>query len=140
MITKNQNITIDKKARDELVDCSIRLGQVCWDVYRQTKVGFPRVFMLPGGAARRRANELFHLGFCGRLFMCPPSDSATWDADTEMSEGDALWQEYLGTMDGKVVLGCGVYPDTPEFILNYAREFFLEGFRAGTIAVREIFR
>ena len=137
MITKKQNFTIDKKERDELIDFGIRIGQTCWDVYRQTTVGFPRVFMLPSDAARRRANELFHLGFCGRLFMCPPTDPSV---DAETSEGEALWRDYLATMNGKVVLGCGTYPDTPEFVLDYAKNFFLEGFRAGTIAVSEIFQ
>ena len=118
--------------RDELIDFGLQVGQACWEVYCRSKVGFPRVFMLPNDDVRRRANELFHLGFCACLFRCPPSDVA--------AEGEALWNEYLGTMDGKVVLGFGIYPGTPEFILDYAKGFFLEGFSAGTIAVREIFR
>ena len=140
MITQNQNILLDKKERDELVDFGIRIGQACWDVFRQSKFGFPRVFMLPSDDSRRRANELFHLGFCARLFACPPTDLETSDADTERIECEMMWQDYLGTMAGKIVFGYGVYPDTPEFILGYAREFFLAGFQAGTIAVREIFR
>jgi hypothetical protein len=88
--------------------------------------------MLPNDDARRRANELFHLGFCARL-VSPPTDSET-------SLGEMLWEDYLATMDGKIVLGCVTYPDTPEFILGYAKEFFLEGCRAGAITVREIFQ
>ena len=136
MITTKPNI--DKKKRDELIDFGIRIGQICWDVFCRSKVGLIRVLMLPGDAERRRANELFHLGFCARLFMCPPDENST--GDTETSECEAMWQNYLGTMDGKIVLGDVAYPDMPEFILNYARDFFLEGFRAGTMAVREIFR
>jgi hypothetical protein len=125
---------LDKKDRDELIDFGIRLGQACWDVYCRSKAGFPRVFMLPNDTARRQANELFHLGFSARLFMCPPDTAA------ETSDGEALWEAYLDTMDGKVVLGSIAYPDTPEFILDYAKDFFLQGFSAGTIAVREIFK
>ena len=121
--------------RDELVDFGIRLGQVCWDVYCRSKYGFPRVFMLPSDAARRQANELFHLGFSARLFLCPPSDAVT-----EAFDGKMLWSKYLSTMEGKVVLGFSAYPDTPEFILAYAKDFFLQGFTAGAIAVREIFK
>ena len=135
MITTKPNI--DKKECDELIDFGIRIGQTCWDVFCRSKVGFIRVFMLPDDAARRRANELFHLGFCARLFMCPPDENST--DDTEMSECEAKWQNYLCTMNGKIVLGDVAYPDTPKNILNYAKGFFLEGFRAGTIAVREIF-
>jgi len=135
MITKSQNITLDKQARNEIIDFGLRLGQVCWDVYCQSSVGFTRLFMLPSDAARRRANELFHLGFCARLIICPPTD-----ADTETSDGEMMWKDYLATMDGRVVLGCVAYPDTPEFILDYAKHFFLEGFVAGTISVRELFK
>jgi len=127
--------TLDKKDRNEIIDFGLRLGQVCWDVYCQSPVCFTRLFMLPNDAARRRANELFHLGFAGRMIICPPSDASTEDSD-----GETLWQSYLDTMDGRVVLGCAAYPDTPEFVLDYAKHFFIEGFHAGTIAVREIFK
>jgi len=135
MITQNQNITLDEKDRNEIIDFGLRLGQVCWDVYCQSPVGFTRLFMLPSDAARRRANELFHLGFAARLIICPPTDG-----DTEMSDGEMMWKDYLATMDGRIVLGCVAYPDTPEFILDYAKHFFLEGFVAGTITVRELFK
>ena len=115
--------------RNEIVDFCLRLGQACWSVYRQSPVGLTRLLMLPNDAARRCANELFLLGFCGRLLMHPN------DADSE-----ALWNDYLDTMEGKVVLGCTAHPDTPEFVLDYARHFFLEGFMAGTIALREVFK
>ena len=134
----NPTSTLDKKDRDELIDFGIRLGQACWDVYCRSKYGFPRVFMLPSDDARRRANELFHLGFGARLIICPPV--GTPDVDAETSDGERMWKAYLDTMDGKIVLGCIAHPDTPEFILGYAKEFFLEGFQAGTIAVREIFK
>ena len=136
MTTKSHTPTISKRDRDELIDFGIRLGQVCWDVYCQSKAGFPRVFMLPSDDARRRANELFHLGFGARLMVCPPIGNT----DTETSDGERMWEAYLDTMDGKVVLGCAAYPDTPKFVLGYAKEFFLEGFRAGTIAARELLR
>jgi len=134
MITKNQNITTDKTSRDEeLIDLGFRLGQACWDVYSRSKCGFPRVFMLPSAATRRRARELFQTGFSARMFVCPPVDTAL-----ETSEGEMMWEIFLDTMDGEVVLDFGTYPETPEFVLDWAKEFFLEGFRAGTIAVREI--
>ena len=122
--------TLDKNDRDELVDFTIRLGQVCWDIYCQSKIGFVRVFMLPNDELRRRASELFHLGFSGRMLLCPPS----------ATDGESLWTNYLGLQKGNVVLDGAAYLDTPEVVLNYAKEFFLEGFRAGTIAVREIFK
>ena len=123
------NTALDKKDRDELVDFSIRLGQHCWNIYIRSKTGFVRVFMLPNNEFRRRANELFQLGFSGRMLMCPPS----------AIDGEALWTNYLGSQKDKVVLDGAAYPDTPEVVLNYAKEFFLEGFRAGGIAVRKIF-
>jgi len=130
MTTKN----LDKKDRNELVDFGVRLSQACWEVYSRSDAGFPRIFMLPNDDVRRRANQLFHLGFCARLFRCPSSDAAV------ETDGEMLWNDYLSTMNGKRVLGFGIYPDTPEFILNYAKHFFIEGFHAGTIAVREIFK
>ena len=136
MITTKPNI--DKKERDELIDFGIRIGQTCWDVFCRSKVGFTRLFMLPNDTTRRRANELFHLGFCARLLMCPPDENST--AETEMFECGMMWQDYLGTMNGKIVLGNVAYPDTPKNILDYAKGFFLEGFRSGTITAREIFR
>jgi hypothetical protein len=131
-MTTKKHPAIDKKDCDGLVDFSIRLGQACWNVYCRSKAGFPRLFMLPNNDARCRANELFHLGFSTRLIICP---STAPDAD-----GETMWQIYLDNMDGKVVLSGTAYPDTPKFILHYAKEFFLEGFRAGTVAVREIFK
>ena len=128
-MTLQDQTTLDKKDRDEIIDFSIRLGQVCWDAYCQSKIGFVRVFMLPNDELRRRANELFHLGFSGRMLLCPPSTT----------DGEALWTNYLGSQKGKVILDGAAYSDTPEVVLHYAREFFLEGFRAGTIAVRQIF-
>jgi hypothetical protein len=125
--------TLDKNDRDELVDFSIRLGQVCWDVYCQSKTGFIQVFLLPTVTVHRRANELFQLGFSARMLLCP----STLDSDTD---GEKTWKSYLATMEGKIVLDGAAYPDTPEVILAYAKEFFLEGFRAGSIAVREIFK
>jgi len=124
-----KNTALDKKDRDKLVDFTIRLGQHCWNVYIRSKAGFVRVFMLPNDEFRRRANELFQLGFSGRMLKCLPSST----------DGEALWANYLGSQTGKVVLDGAAYPDTPEVVLNYAKEFFLEGFRAGDIAVRKIF-
>ena len=130
MTTKTHPLTPSE--REELVDFGIRLGQACWDVYCQSPVGFTRLLMLPNDNTRRRANELFHLGFCGRLFMCPSDDTD--------SDGEMLWNDYLATMHGKIVLGYTAYPDMPEFVLGYAKHFFLEGFQAGTITVNEIFK
>ena len=134
----NQTTTLDKKDRDELVDFSIRLGQLCWDVYCESKVGFVRVFMLPNADVRRRANELFHLGFSARMILWPPSGVAALDAITEPTLGDRAWESCLDSMTGKTVMDGPAYPDTPGIVLRYAKEFFLEGFRAGTIVVREI--
>jgi len=122
------NTALDKKDRDELVDFSIDLGQHCWNIYIRSKTGFVRVFMLPNDEFRRRANELFQLGFSGRMLKYPVN-----------TDGESLWTNYLGSQKGKVVLDGAAYPDTPEVVLNYAKEFFLEGFRAGDIAVRKIF-
>ncbi len=41
--------------------------------------------MLPGDKFRRRANELFQLGFSGRMFVCPPILD---------SDGEELWKSY----------------------------------------------
>jgi len=129
-MTPPKPTTLNKKDHDELADFSINLGQTCWNVYCQSKPGFVRVFMLPNDEFRRRANELFQLGFSGRMLLCPPS----------ATDGESLWTNYLGLQKGNVVLDGAAYPDTPEVVHNYAKEFFLEGFRAGTIAVREIFK
>ena len=133
-----QNTTIDKTDRDELVDLSIRFGQGCWGVYCRSKVGFVRVFMLPNAEVRRRANELFQLGFSARMIMCPPIGVPALDAITEESLGERAWKDYLTMHEGTVILDGPVYPDTPAVVLDYAKEFFLEGFRAGTLAVTEI--
>ena len=133
MTTKTHPLTASE--RNEIIDFGIRLGQVCWEIYRQSPVGFTRLLMLPNDTIRRRANELFHLGFCARLIICPPTEP-----DTETSDGEMMWNDYLATMNGRAVLGGVAYPDTPEFILDYAKHFFIEGFRAGTITVREIFK
>ena len=132
MTTKKHPLTPSE--RNEIVDFGLRLGQACWDVYCQSPVGFMRLFMLPNDTARRRANELFQLGFCGRLIICPPTDS------DETPDGEMLWNDYLTAMDGRVALGCVTYPDTPDFVLDYAKHFFIEGFQAGTITVREILK
>ena len=146
----NQTTVLDKKDRDELVDFSIRLGQLCWNVYCESKVGFVRVFMLPNADVRRRANELFHLGFSARMIICPPIGIPALDAVTETPLGEKMWESYLDTMNGKVApvnarRPTGAVPfegeadcDETASFLRYAKEFFLEGFRAGTIAVREI--
>jgi len=126
---------ISKQERDELIDFSVRIGQHCWYAYCRTKTGFVRLFLLPTDTALRRANELFQLGFSGRMLMCPPDA-----CDTDGSLGDTLWQNYLGSQKGKVVLDGTAYPATPEAVLDYAKEFFLEGVRAGSIAISEIFK
>ncbi|HBT77294.1 MAG TPA: hypothetical protein DEB39_10325 [Planctomycetaceae bacterium] len=133
-----QNTTIDKTDRDELVDLSIRFGQGCWGVYCRSKVGFVRVFMLPNAEVRRRANELFQLGFSARMIMCPPIGIRALDAITEKPLVERAWESYLDSMNGQTVLDGPAYPDTPQVVLRYAKEFFLEGFRTGTIAVYEI--
>ncbi len=133
-----QNTTVDKTDRDELVDFSIFLGQHCWNVYCRSKVGFVRVFLLPNAATRRQANELFQLGFSGRMLFCPPIGIPALDAAAEKPLGEKAWKSYLDTQNGKVVLDGPAYPDTPEVVLKYAKAFFLEGFRAGTLAVYEI--
>ena len=85
-----QNTTIAKTDRDELVDLSIRFGQGCWGVYCRSKVGFVRVFMLPNAEVRRRANELFQLGFSARMIMCPPIGVPALDAVT----GKEQWKDW----------------------------------------------
>jgi len=135
-----QNTTLDKKDREELVDSCIEIGQSCWDVYCHSKTGFVRVFMLPSDAVRRRANELFHLGFSARMLMCPPTGVPTLDKLAETPLGEKAWESYLDTMNGRIVLDCAAYPETPAIVLRYAKEFFLEGFRAGTIAALEILK
>lgn len=138
MSTLNQPPNLDTKDRDELIDFSIRLGQTCWDVYCHSKIGFIRVFMLPSDTARRRANELFHLGFSARMLMCPPLGIPALDSVLETPQGEAAWDSYLDSMDGKIVLDGAAYPETPEVVLRWARKFFLAGFSAGTLAVIEI--
>ena len=129
--------TQTQKNITELVDFSIKLGQHCWQVYSRSKAGFARICMLPNGKVRRRANELFLHGFSGRMLRCP---TPALDSNAEMSHGEEMWKDYLTTKEGKVVLDSAPYPNTPGFILGCARGFFLEGFRAGNIAVQEIFQ
>ena len=139
MSIQNQT-TLDKKDRDELVDFCLEIGQSCWNVYCHSKTGFLRVFMLPGNDVRRRANDLFLLGFSARMLMCPPTGVPTLDKLAETPLGEKAWESYLDTMNGRVLLDCAAYPDTPDVVLRYAKEFFLEGFRAGTIAALEILK
>ncbi|HBT78495.1 MAG TPA: hypothetical protein DEB39_16570, partial [Planctomycetaceae bacterium] len=107
-------------------------------VYCRSKVGFVRVLLLPNTEVRRRANELFQLGFSGRMLLCPPIGLPALDDATEAPLGEKAWESYLDSMNGQVVLDGPAYPDTPPVVLRYAKEFFLEGFRTGTIAVYEI--
>ena len=130
---KNQT-PFTPQEHDELVDLCIHLGQRCWNTYCHSKTGFIRIFMLPSDIVRHRANELFQLGFGARLLMCPPSLDSVIDSPDEV-----MWECYLRSMVGKTVLDGAAYPDTAKIILDCAKEFFLEGFRAGTIAVRELF-
>lgn len=138
MIIQTQTTAIDKTDRDELVDFSIRLGQTCWGVYSRSKVGFVRIFMLPSDETRRRANELFQLGFSARMLFLPPLGIPELDAISEKPTGNRAWEHYLAMHEGEIILDGPAYPDTPAVVFRYAKEFFLEGFRAGTLAVREI--
>ena len=138
MTAQTQTTATNEKDRNELIDLSIRLGQGCWDVYCRSKIGFIRVFMMPSKAARYRANELFQCGFSARMLFCPPTGITELDAIAETPVGEQAWKNYLATHEGKIILGGPAYPDTPKVILDYAKEFFLEGFSAGTIAVQEI--
>ena len=94
--------------------------------------------MMPSKAARCRANELFQCGFSARMLFCPPTGITELDAINEMPMGEQAWQNYLAAHEGKIILDGPAYPDTPKVVLDYAKEFFLEGFSAGTIAVQEI--
>ncbi|HBT77861.1 MAG TPA: hypothetical protein DEB39_13270, partial [Planctomycetaceae bacterium] len=77
-------------------------------------------------------------GFSARMIMCPPIGVPALDAITEAPLGEKAWKSYLNSMNGQTVLDGPAYPDTPLVVLRYAKEFFLEGFRTGTIAVYEI--
>ena len=138
MTTMNQTPDHDTTERNELIDLSIHLGQTCWGVYRRSKVGFVRVFMLPSDAVRLRANELFQLGFSARMLFYLPLGIPELDAISEKPVGERAWKDFLDSQNGKIVLDGPAYPETPAVVLRYAKEFFLEGFGAGTLAVREI--
>ena len=113
---------------DEIIDFSLELGHACWEVYHRSKRGFVRIFMLPSNEVRQRAYELFQFGFCARM-LCPATPPI-----------EVVWEDFLRSQKGKIVLAGAAYPDTPKVILDYAGEFFVEGFQAGAIAVQEIFK
>ena len=138
MTTQNETRPLNETDRDELVDFSIRLGQTCWGVYSRSKIGFVRVFMLPSDAVRLRANELFQLGFSARMLFYLPLGIPELDAISEKPMGERAWKDYLAMHEGKIILNGPSYPNTPKVVLKYAEEFFLAGFSAGTLAVREI--
>lgn len=128
--------TLSQNDCNVLVDFSIRLGRECWSVYRRSTPGLIRLLLLPSATVRRRAEELHQLGFGARLILCPPVDIP--DPTAAASLGETMWRACLDSMDGQIVLDGPASPDTPEIVLRRAREFFLEGFRAGSVAVREI--
>lgn len=134
MTNQTPTTAIDQK----LLDLSIRLGQGCWGAYCCSKIGFTRIFILPNNKIRRRANELFQCGFSARMLFWPPTGIIELDAINETPMGKQAWENFLATHEGKTILDGPAYPDTPKVVLDYAREFFLEGFRAGTIVVQEI--
>ena len=123
-------MNLTPKDLDELIDFCTDLGHACWEVYSRSKRGFVRVFMLPSDEVRLRAYELFQFGFCARMLFCPT---------TETLPVEEMWENFLGSQKGKTVLYGAAYPDTPPIVLDYAGEFFVEGFEAGTIAVSQIF-
>ena len=111
-----------------------RRGRGEWDAYVCLGAGLLRILMLPDDEARLTAKKLFLLGFDTRLHIIPPTARK---AAHESADCEEMWQKCRNDMDGKLVLGVHLYPDTAEFILDYAKEFFLQGFRAGTIAANE---
>ena len=140
MTAQTQTTTIDDKKRNELIDISIQLGQGCWDVYSCSKIGFIRVFMMPTKDARRRAKKLFRCGFSDRMLFCPPTGIMKLDAINETLMGEQAWKNYLAIREGKTILDGPTYPDTPKVVLDYAKEFFLEGFSMGTIVMQEFLK
>lgn len=118
---------------EELVDFSVYIGQYCWDVYRHSKIGAVRLYLLPDDTVRRRAAELFQLAFSAAMLMGPPPE----DSD-ETTRCEFIWKDYLDKHKGQIVLDGPAYPETPEIVLQWAKVFFSEGFRAGSLAVREL--
>ncbi len=72
------------------------------------------------------------------MLFCPPTGITELDTVNETPMGEQAWEHFLTTHEGKTILDGPAYPGTPKVVLNYARDFFLEGFSAGTVAVQEI--
>ncbi len=141
-MTTQNTTTTDKTDRDEIVDISIKIGQLCWDVYCHSKTGFVRVLLLPSAEVRRRANELFQLGehAVPSQTELPLHFSDPLPLGAGVDERNNVERIIEGEADRPSAsdLDGPVYPDTPDVVLDYAQNFFHEGFRAGTVAVNEI--
>ena len=120
--------TLTKTERAVLIDFCFVVCQACWEIDCISSPRFPRVFF--SSDIQRRAHELFLIGFSDRLFRCPPTETGT--------ESETLWNDYLGTMNDRIILCRAAYPDTPLSVLACAKDYYLAGFSAGRIVVREI--
>lgn len=117
---------MSKSKLTELAAFTTGIGQMAWQVYCKSELGKRRLIALKTEDERSSAYIIFQQGLGCRVLVPP-------EADDEM-----LWQDYLSTQDGKVLLDGPDYPDTPGIILHYAKEFFYEGCRVGKILVREL--
>ena len=117
---------------DERFDASYRLGEFAWEVFQKSLIGRLLLRLLPSEAVHHRAEELFLLGFTARMCVFVPYGAPELDMLVDESLVDIVWEDYLLSVEGKVVLGGAPYPDTPKEFLYFARKFFRAGMKAAT--------
>ena len=115
----------------EAIDACLVLGRHFWLEYITSSLGMAAMLLLPNNEARWRSYELFQFGFCGRVLNCP-NDETTED------DRDELWERFLKSADGDVVLDGPPYPETLELVLTTAKSFFFLGIQRGEKLVREL--
>ena len=114
----------------EAIDACLVLGRHFWLEYITSSLGMAAMLLLPNNEVRWRSYELFQFGFCGRVLNCP-NDEATED------DCNDLWERFLKSADGDIVLDGPPYPETPELVLTTAKSFFFWGIQRGEELVSE---
>lgn len=123
---------------DERLDMSYLLGMTAWRAFQKSPIGEALIGLLPSGTARRRAYELFLLGFTARMSVFTPYGVPELDELVDLPLIDIVWEDYLISVKGAVVLDGPPYPDTPKETLALATTFFRLGFQSGTFAYNEL--
>lgn len=110
------------------------LGLIWWVRFISSEEGKTLLKLLPAQDHYGRALELFQMGFAGRWKLCPPLDMSELDRFMAPPLCISLWECYLESCRGQILLDGAPYPNTPKILLNLARMFFVRGFASASVA------